>query len=527
MYDSLRSMSTSSLSSRIGVSLQHATPAFTIRKPAVLMHFILRAPAGPGLAHSVANPCMKFVFDVVEAFSPCSWTGLLGGYYLEFFPKTIGIYHVLAACRGESPPSEEAAAMQDGIVFFALAAMVFMWAATYHGLDDMHTRLKNKLYANALSAVCDPYRPHVLAATLVWVTFKGLMCFGRPLHVFSSNMTSDNLRAWPQIVMCIFWWDCVLNFVWIVQAAVGTCAPPLNSQRKFVYHTAMTLVPVGRDAHDTTLYENTHVEAIHWCRMLSSCREDANTISSMDCEAYAFAPHENELAFKLVPYFRCVMSRKAICYRTAGAPTVLVGREARESDEAAQATRKTKYEANLAEVQRRHDTRAAYAKKLTAVADEAAGVGARRVNRSPPAAPGRRERGAGASDIEVRALSRPATEPGTARPGEITLMEAELEWIRASVAQSVPPRTTHEYEHLLTSDDEICFESRPSSTSAARTRPARSTPNRAPPAATTPPARTATWFAWFCRIVYIVFANLVQLVNDLYTQSVYTPANPP
>ena len=141
--------------------------------------------------HSVANPCMKFVFDVVEAFSPCSWTGLLGGYYLEFFPKTIGIYHVLAACRGESPPSEEAAAMQDGIVLFALAAMVFLWVATYHGLDDTHTRLKNKVYANALGEVCDPFRPHVLAATLVWVAFKGLMCFGRPLHVFPSNMTSE------------------------------------------------------------------------------------------------------------------------------------------------------------------------------------------------------------------------------------------------------------------------------------------------------------------------------------------------
>jgi len=91
--------------------------------------------------------------------------------------------------------------MQDDIFVFAVVVMLFVWVAMYHVLDDKYTRLKNKLYANAHSAVCDPYQQHVLAATLVWVAFKGLMCFSRLLHVFSSNMTSDYCRAWPQIVM--------------------------------------------------------------------------------------------------------------------------------------------------------------------------------------------------------------------------------------------------------------------------------------------------------------------------------------
>jgi len=133
--------------------------------------------------------------------------------------------------------------------------------------------------------------------------------------------------------------------VWIVQFAVGTIAPALNLQRKFVYHTVMLLVSVCRDSHDTTFYENMHVEAIHQCRMWSSCRDDAETISSMDCEADSFSQHENELAFKLLPYFHCVMSKKAICYTGAGKPTLLVGRQAREYAERREATNKAEADA--------------------------------------------------------------------------------------------------------------------------------------------------------------------------------------
>jgi len=62
MYDSLRSMSTSSLSSRIGVSLLHATPAFTIWKPAMLMHFIFVGPTRAAARTAVCS-AVFFFFD--------------------------------------------------------------------------------------------------------------------------------------------------------------------------------------------------------------------------------------------------------------------------------------------------------------------------------------------------------------------------------------------------------------------------------------------------------------------------------
>ena len=64
--------------------------------------------------HSVANPCMSFLFDFIQLFSPFSWTQWLGKHHYAFFPKAMRVSHVVNACRGQTNIESDAASSHDG-----------------------------------------------------------------------------------------------------------------------------------------------------------------------------------------------------------------------------------------------------------------------------------------------------------------------------------------------------------------------------------------------------------------------------
>jgi len=217
--------------------------------------------------------------------------------------------------------------MEHGVFTFALVVMMIFFVALYHQLDDTFSSLKTSLYRNTCSALCDPYRPHVKAATLVWVGFKGLLMFGRPLQVFSSNMAVDNLHQWPQVVMVIFWWDFVLNSLWILQLAIGTIVPAMNPQHEFEYKTVVCLIPTDGSDNDVSKHEHFYVTVKHKAPMLSSFRCKEDTVNTIDCFVTKIEEQVQELALTTFPGFEIPVSSVGFLYHTNGTPTLLVGRE--------------------------------------------------------------------------------------------------------------------------------------------------------------------------------------------------------
>jgi len=127
----------------------------------------------------VANPCVAFLFDVIQAFTPFEWTYLLGSYHHTFFPTEFQVNHAMNAFRGVASMSVDAASTDDGVFFFAISTMIVLLVVMYYFMEGDNRCVKKMMYNNACSAICNPYRPHVLSATLVWVIFKLLLLLGR------------------------------------------------------------------------------------------------------------------------------------------------------------------------------------------------------------------------------------------------------------------------------------------------------------------------------------------------------------
>jgi hypothetical protein len=127
----------------------------------------------------VVNPCVAFLFGVIQKFTPFEWTYLLGAYHHTFFPTEFQVNHVMNAFRGVASMPVDAASTDDGVFFFAISTMLVVLVVMFHFMDEENDGVQKMMYNNACSALLHPYRPHVLSATLVWVIFKLLLLLGR------------------------------------------------------------------------------------------------------------------------------------------------------------------------------------------------------------------------------------------------------------------------------------------------------------------------------------------------------------
>jgi len=277
--------------------------------------------------HTLANPIMRFLFDVLQALTPViTWTGLLGSYHYNFFPKSIQINHSVAAWRGESILTAEAASEEDGIFRMVVAAMVFMWIFMLNCLDDKHKIVKKSVFCNLGSALCSPYRLHVEASTLVWVTVKCIIFLGRPFGLFSSNMVTHNTLEWPQTVMCILFYDTLLNSMWACQVIAGNLAPQLVGHCSFKYYTHVVIGPgllkTGTQPEEFYLIEE-KVETSY----LSLWRGEEVDKNSLSCTGIELKQNEDKvLLTELFAEFVSPTCKEASVYTKEGVYNFRVGR---------------------------------------------------------------------------------------------------------------------------------------------------------------------------------------------------------
>jgi len=277
---------------------------------------------------------------VLQAFTPViTWTSFLGKYYFHFFPRTIRINHFMEAWRGESSVTSEVASEEDEIFVLVIAVMVFMWTLMLYCLDDTYKSLKKSMFCNAGTALCSPHRLHVHASTLVWVAVKLFILFGRPSGLCSSTMATHHTLQWPQIVMCMFFYDTLLNCMWACQLVVGNLAPVFAGKCCFKYYTQIVWEARDASTKQTQPEEFFVVEEKIETSYLSNWRDEAVVCNSLACTGIHIQQTEHKLILTdLFAEFSTATCEEASVYTRHEVHHFLVGRA--HADSADNETRK-------------------------------------------------------------------------------------------------------------------------------------------------------------------------------------------
>jgi len=298
---------------------------------------------------------MRFLFDVLQAFTPViTWTSLLGDYYFHFFPRIIRVNHFIDAWTGESSVTSDVASEEDDLFVLVIAVMVFMWIVMLYCLDDTYKLLKKCMFCSAGSALCEPYRLHVHASTLVWVAVKLFILFGRPLGLYSSTMATHDKHEWPQIVVCMFFYDTLLNCMWACQLVVGSLAPVLAGKRCFKYYTQIVLETHNASKEQTQPGEFFVVEEEIQTYYLSSWREEEVVCNSLACKGIPIEqPEHTWILQDLFAHFSTATCEEASVYTQNGKQYFRVGCAHAEHTENEARKKKESYrmhQENIAEI---------------------------------------------------------------------------------------------------------------------------------------------------------------------------------
>jgi len=278
----------------------------------------------------VANPCVAFLFGVIQKFTPFEWTYLLGAFHHTFFPTEFQVNHVMNAFRGVASMPVDAASTDDGVFFFVISTMIVMLVVMFCFLDGENERVQKMMYNNACSALLHPYRPHVLSATLVWVIFKLLLLLGRPLLLFSGNICSGEATTWPHVVLAILFYDTVLNGLWLLQMAIGTMAPFMNHKLEFSYYTAEYICPAKTSVSDDKNKQLIVIKIRHVTNFWSTILEAENSIN---CVSRSTMTHDEKnlqqmLILTTLPGFDISTSSEAHLCHKDGSSCLSVGDDA-------------------------------------------------------------------------------------------------------------------------------------------------------------------------------------------------------
>ena len=215
--------------------------------------------------HSLVNPILEFICDVVQAMSPFEWTKYFN--ISTIFAQPECINHVFNAFVGMPPVDAVRSAAEKQTFFVAVVILVLFWGLIFSALHIKYSHLKRGLKANLQATVFYSHRPHLMALMMLCACLKGFIVLGRPLQQISVQFVPDVIKQWPQVVITMLCIDTALNCVWVAQFALGTLMPMVNSMSRFAYYNTISGHGSGEDPNKIEYYV---VESISIGFMLSS-----------------------------------------------------------------------------------------------------------------------------------------------------------------------------------------------------------------------------------------------------------------
>jgi len=215
--------------------------------------------------HSLVNPILEFICNVVQAMSPFEWTKYFN--ISTIFAQPECINHVFNAFVGMPPVDAVRSAAEKQTFFVAVVILVLFWGLIFSALNKKYSDLKRVLKANLQATVFYSHRPHLMALMMLCACFKGFIVLGRPLQQISVQFVPDVIKQWPQVVITMLCIDTALNCVWVAQFALGTLMPMVNSMSRFAYYNTISGHGSGEDPNKIEYYV---VESISIGFMFSS-----------------------------------------------------------------------------------------------------------------------------------------------------------------------------------------------------------------------------------------------------------------
>jgi len=191
--------------------------------------------------HSLVNPICEVILDIIQAMTPFEWISWINA--SNIFPQAVHVNHVFDAFLTKPPADAMRSAAEQNTYFLAVLILILLIVVFYNTVSDKFHHLQTRLFVNAYATAVCPHRPHVHAAMFLNVCLKGMIVFGRPLHLVSVLIAPDVLKQWPQVTISMLCVDTVINLVWLAQLIVCSVLPCWNSMYQFTYFHVLSGFP--------------------------------------------------------------------------------------------------------------------------------------------------------------------------------------------------------------------------------------------------------------------------------------------